>query len=224
MDLTHSLEDYLEAIWVIKNRKQLVRVKDIMKHLGFKVSSVNRALKILSQKGLVVHEKYEYVDLTPKGIEMARKIYGRHKTLANFLHRILDVDETVASKDACNLEHYLSEETYKKLNLFVSYLEKEGRECLNEWYGYLKTANEKKGGDDMTLSQLKPGERAIIRRIDAPEAMKQRFLSMGLLPGEKVSVQRKAPLGDPMDITIKGYHLSLRKDEASMIIVEAEKK
>lgn len=71
-----------------------------------------------------------------------------------------------------------------------------------------------------TLDSLKPGDEAIVRSLDGePEAF-GRLMEMGLLPGTQVKVVRFAPLGDPIEIVIRGYHLSLRRAEAAGIVVE----
>jgi len=73
----------------------------------------------------------------------------------------------------------------------------------------------------MTLGQLKPGEEGIIVRINASAGpIKRRLMDMGILAGEKVKVEKVAPMGDPLEVLIKGYHLSLRKKEAQGIDVE----
>jgi ferrous iron transport protein A len=71
-----------------------------------------------------------------------------------------------------------------------------------------------------TLDSLKPGDEAVVRSLDGePEAF-GRLMEMGLLPGTQVKVVRFAPLGDPIEIVIRGYHLSLRRSEAAGIVVE----
>lgn len=70
----------------------------------------------------------------------------------------------------------------------------------------------------MTLADLRPGQRAVIEGFaDATPAL--RLLEMGLLPGTPVEVVRVAPLGDPMDLRVRGYHLSVRRDEARRVAV-----
>ena len=61
-------------------------------------------------------------------------------------------------------------------------------------------------------------------RVIAEAGIKRRLLDMGIVPGVEIRVQRVAPLGDPVDVLVKGYHLSLRKEEARAITVEAENK
>jgi Fe2+ transport system protein FeoA len=71
-----------------------------------------------------------------------------------------------------------------------------------------------------TLSQLNPGEHGRVIRIKAKGSVRRRILEMGLTPGSQISVKGVAPLGDPMELLVKGYSLSLRKEEASNILVE----
>lgn len=68
------------------------------------------------------------------------------------------------------------------------------------------------------LSQLKPGQKAVIKEFDNQE-IHLKLMEMGCLPGEKITVEQKAPLGDPVSISIAGYTLSLRLNEADHIIV-----
>lgn len=75
----------------------------------------------------------------------------------------------------------------------------------------------------MKLCDLKPGTKGKIIRISGNKNLKRRFQTMGILPGEEIVVEKIAPLGDPIDVIVKGYHLSLRKDEAEQIEVEVMK-
>ncbi|WP_305042138.1 FeoA family protein [Geoalkalibacter sp.] len=72
----------------------------------------------------------------------------------------------------------------------------------------------------MNLAQLKPGEKGKITAIGAIGPLKRRLMDMGVLIGEEVKVVKIAPLGDPLEVTIKSYQLSLRKKEAQGIAVE----
>lgn len=72
----------------------------------------------------------------------------------------------------------------------------------------------------MNLAMLKPGQRARIKTIGAIGLLKRRLMDMGVLVGEEVSLKKVAPLGDPIEIGVKGYSLSLRKKEAEEISVE----
>jgi ferrous iron transport protein A len=72
----------------------------------------------------------------------------------------------------------------------------------------------------MDLAKLRPGEKGRITSIGAIGPMKRRLMDMGLLVGQEIKVEKVAPLGDPIEVTIKSYNLSLRKREAEGIAVE----
>ena len=69
------------------------------------------------------------------------------------------------------------------------------------------------------LHLLRPGQRATITHIKAERALRRRFIEMGIIKGETILIERHAPLGDPIEYFIKGYHLALRKEEAEQIEV-----
>ena len=75
-------------------------------------------------------------------------------------------------------------------------------------------------GEFQPLSTLPPGTQATVVRIDIPVAQRGRLLEMGLLVGTPVELVRFAPMGDPVEIKVRGYHLSLRKHEAEQIQVQ----
>jgi Fe2+ transport system protein FeoA len=69
------------------------------------------------------------------------------------------------------------------------------------------------------LHLLRPGQRAMITRINGISALRRRFIEMGIVKGETILIERHAPLGDPIEYLVKGYHLALRKEEANQIEV-----
>jgi len=121
--LTSNMEDYLEAILLIKQEKKVTRVRDIAESLDVKRSSVTAALNTLSGSGYVTHEKYGYVDLTESGSRVAREILKRHELLVVFLHSVLGIDLHKARKEACQLEHAISAQTYQRLTTLIDYVE-----------------------------------------------------------------------------------------------------
>jgi Fe2+ transport system protein FeoA len=73
--------------------------------------------------------------------------------------------------------------------------------------------------DATQLHLLRPGQRAVITHIGGTGPLRRRFVEMGILKGETILIERHAPLGDPVEYFIKGYHLALRKEEAAQIEV-----
>ncbi len=72
----------------------------------------------------------------------------------------------------------------------------------------------------MTLKDLKPGQSAVVKKLIGEGAVKRRIMDMGLTKGAEIFVRKVAPLGDPLEITVRGYELSVRKADAEMIEVE----
>jgi len=141
--LSSTMEDYLEAIAALKKQNDIARVKDIGRLLDVKSSSVNAALRTLSKKGLVRHEKYGYVNLTPTGEEIACNVQGTHDLLLKFLTEILNINENEALQDACKMEHAISPKTFDRLTKFIKFVEtglNGGRpQWLKSFKYYLKT-------------------------------------------------------------------------------------
>lgn len=73
--------------------------------------------------------------------------------------------------------------------------------------------------ESIQLHLLAPGQSATISRIGGTSALRRRFIEMGIVRGETILIERSAPLGDPIEYYIKGYHLALRKEEAALIEV-----
>ncbi len=132
--LSNSMEDYLEAISILEDEKKYVRVRDIAKYLKVKMPSVTGALKLLSDKNLVNHERYEYVELTEQGVKIAQEVRRRHNAIMRFLTEILKIDPKSAEKDACGIEHTMSTATLDRLLKMIECLE----ECPDSINGCMK--------------------------------------------------------------------------------------
>lgn len=117
------MEDYLEAIAMLGGERKAVRVNDISQSLKVKMPSVTSALKKLSHEGLVEHERYGYVELTPQGDKIAQETIHRHKALTRFFAEALDVDEKTAGTDACKIEHVISPLTFERMVKFIEFIQ-----------------------------------------------------------------------------------------------------
>lgn len=114
MQVHESSEDYLEAILMLKERKGYVRSVDVANELAFTKASVSVAMKKLRENGYVQVDADGGLVLTEAGLSIARRVYDRHRLLTEFFVR-LGVDPEVAARDACRVEHDLSEQTFSKL-------------------------------------------------------------------------------------------------------------
>jgi len=75
-----------------------------------------------------------------------------------------------------------------------------------------------------TIKELKPGQTGIVTQINSTGALKRRLVDMGITPGVRVMVRKVAPLGDPIEINLRGYELTIRKTEAQNIFINLEDK
>jgi Mn-dependent DtxR family transcriptional regulator len=114
MKIQESAEDYLEAILSISEEKEFVRAIDVVHFLNISKPSVSVYLKNLKENGYVNVDSDGHLTLTDEGLAIAEKVYDRHKTLAN-IFMALGVDRETALKDACRVEHDLSDVTYDAL-------------------------------------------------------------------------------------------------------------
>ena len=114
MKMQESPEDYLEAILVLSRELGNVRSIDVANYLEYSKPSVSVAMKRLRENGFVTLDEHGNLILTGSGLSIALKIYERHLVISQFLISI-GVDEAIAKKDACRMEHVISDESFEKI-------------------------------------------------------------------------------------------------------------
>lgn len=229
MTLTAALEDYLEAIFNLCRFDSSARSRDIAESLNVHKSTVTAALKSLGQMNLINYAPYEAVTLTPEGKRLAEDVVRRHAALKDFFINVLRVDENIAETAACGMEHSVPREIVQKLASFATQMrgcprldldacvvaaDEECDTCLSHEDAAPELPAQR------TLDKVKPGQKVRVVLVRGGGQVKKRITEMGLTRGAEVIVERIAPMGDPMDVKIRGYRLSLRKDEASRVVVE----
>jgi DtxR family manganese transport transcriptional regulator len=118
-DLTR-VEDYLEVVYELIQRKGYARSSDIAEQLDVKSASVTNMLQKLHGMGLIVYERYRGLTLTNSGERLARSIQQKHLTILKFL-RILGIEEKIAQSDAEGIEHHVHKNTIDRIGRFVDY-------------------------------------------------------------------------------------------------------
>ena len=114
MILQESGEMYLETIYILSKTNSDVRSIDIARKLNFSKPSVSRAINLLKEDGYINVDSDGYIALSDKGYQVASTIYDRHTILSDFFKSI-GVSEETATKDACRIEHVISDETMDKI-------------------------------------------------------------------------------------------------------------
>jgi DtxR family Mn-dependent transcriptional regulator len=123
IDLSASLEDYIEAIYHIIEEKLVARSKEIAARLDVSRASVTEALRALSKKGLINYAPYEAITLTPNGKEVAEDVIFRHDALKKFFIEVLAINETTAEEGACRIEHAAPPEIIARMIKFIEFMQ-----------------------------------------------------------------------------------------------------
>ncbi len=244
IELTPTQEDYLMAIHHLEQEHLVARVGTISKALQVGLSSVTAALKTLAAKNLVNYSPHSYITLTSDGLSVSRRLAQRKTILTDFLHNTLTMTPADAERNAHRLEHAFDEEMLNRLVDFVNFIntcprtgekwirsfsnhcnEQQNLEnceqCLEQCFEDFKQqqliSKQQSSIHPATMVDLKPGEKARVVNI---RAATRRMVEMGIVPGAVISLEKIAPLGDPIEIRLKGFSLTLRKKEAAAIEVE----
>ena len=121
--MSMSREDYLEAMVMLgADTKTPVRSVDVAEKLGVARASVNKALADLKELGLVEQAHYGHITLTEEGLKRGQGILDRHELLTSFLTNQLGIAPDVAEEEACQMEHAISDDSFKKWEKFIASL------------------------------------------------------------------------------------------------------
>ncbi len=115
MKIQESGEDYLETILLLKNKNGYVRSIDVANELGYTKPSISRAMGILKEAGYITVGGKGHIAFTEEGRKKANEVYERHRLITEFLVERLGVSEETAGKDACRIEHVISQETFDSI-------------------------------------------------------------------------------------------------------------
>ena len=239
--MTGSLEDYLESIYRILAGESVARVGDIAEDMGVSPASVSPAMKRLADMGLVRYSKRRYVELTPAGEETARKTLVRHNILTRFLGDVLGMDVELAERDACAMEHFLSDEA---LMGFAALFEStascpafsdlvQGRLQLSDLPPAVQDDPSApvircpllrcEGTEPATalevLSEQPPGTRCLVGRIHADSDARAKLVDLGFIQGAVVVLVRPGARGLPCVIELDGHDLEVDREMASSVLV-----
>ena len=247
--LSSNMEDYLEAIYHISSEKQAARAKDIADRLKVNKSSVTGALRSLSEKGYVNYAPYDIITLTDEGKMLAEDVVRRHETLKDFFIKILLLEEEDAEEASCKIEHAISDKILNRIINFVEFMEicpRGGQEwikgfrrhcengdtsirCANAIAMCLEDLNKRKDlirnspRETVLLENMDPGQRGKIHTIQQHSDIDNRLSDLGISPGSIVEIEDLNTAEDHIAVKVRGYHLSLRRDDAAKISVELYK-
>ena len=123
MRILQSAEDYLETIYLEVTKNGCAKVTDIAKLMEVKKASVTGALSVLCEKKLINYEPYAPITLTEKGEKAAKQILIKHQVMTNFFKNILNLNDEEAAKNACRMEHIMTEELFERIHQFSHFIQ-----------------------------------------------------------------------------------------------------
>ena len=142
INLSESMENYLETILNLEKTNKVARAKDIADELNLQRGTVSGALKALKEKGLINYSPYSFITLTSEGNKIAEIVHRRHLVLNDFLRNVLQIEAEKADKAACRMEHAVDEDTLARFVAFLEYVNACPRKedsLLGSFSHYLKT-------------------------------------------------------------------------------------
>jgi DtxR family Mn-dependent transcriptional regulator len=232
-----STEEYLEALFTLTQDGQTAGTSAISRRLNIAPASVTEMVRKLSDEGYVNYSPYHGVTLTKKGFEIAEKMTRKHRLLERFLHDTLKIANEKVHKEACQMEHALSDEAERAICLTLNAPDKcpdddmaippcnlgfasckECRKCHADDLGKIGKRNQ----DIIAVSRLKKKQQGTVAFIRGDNKVLRRLQDMGLTPGARVSVTRVAPMNGPVEIAIRGSKLALSGAIANNVFIKKE--
>lgn len=213
-------EEYLETIlYLIRKNQGPAKTKQISEELNVSPPSVTEMIKKLYSSGLVEYTPYQGVELTEKGTEQAIKIKRKHQVLETFLVDVLDFDRKEAHKEACELEHAVSDAVLERLYEFLGNPEY----CPDGNPINIDKSNIRREEKFIPLDEMEEGSSGKVARVTLPRETKERLISLGILTGEDIEVRRKQKQGCISVIAV-GSEIALGRDIAKKIFISPKSK
>lgn len=208
-------EEYLETIlYLIRKNQGPAKTKQLSEELNVSPPSVTEMVKKLYSSGLVEYTPYQGVELTEKGTNEAIRIKRKHQVLETFLVDVLDFDRKEAHKEACELEHAVSDALLEKIYEFLGSPEY----CPDGNPINIDKNNIRLEDKFIPLDEMEEGSSGKVARVTLPRETKERLISLGILTGEDIEVRRKQKQGC-ISVIVVGSEIAFGRDIAKKIFI-----
>ena len=233
--MSTSTDEYLEALYNLTQDSKTASTTAISKRLKIAPASVTEMLIKLADGGYVNYSPYKGVTLTQQGFQIAEKMVRKHRLLERFLHDVLKIGNDRVHREACEMEHTLSDEAERALCQTLKAPDRcpddesvippcnLGFSSCNECHKWGPDNLEKIGKrqeDVISISKLKENQEGRVAFIRGDNKVLRRLLDMGLTPGTRINVSRIAPLKGPVEINVRGSKLAIGDEIACNVFVE----
>jgi DtxR family transcriptional regulator, Mn-dependent transcriptional regulator len=217
LDGTQAVQDYAKAIYALETREgAAVSTNSLAERLGVSPASASAMVKRLDGLGLVRHEPYRGVRLTPKGARVALEVLRHHRLLELFLAEELGMPWDRVHKEAEVLEHVLSEEVEALI------AQKLGNPTHDPHGDPIPTPEgEIDEGNTRALDELETGDAAVFTRVSDQDPDMLRYLGeRGIAPGVVIEMLGREPFGGPVCVRAEGQEHPLGRELARAMRVE----
>jgi DtxR family Mn-dependent transcriptional regulator len=233
-NLSENVEEYLEILYKLSPNGEMVSTSQISEKLKIAPASATQMLKKLSKKGYVQYSPYKGAVLTKDGLKIAKKITRKHRLLERFLCDVLKIKKEKIHKQACDMEHSLSDDAERALCHLLEQPDKcpgesiipecdlkftSCEECLQRKEDDVEEVG-KRNQNLISILDLKKENKAKVSFIRGDYNVIRRLLDMGITIGAIISVIKVAPLGGPVEVAVRGSKLAIGHDIASNVFVE----
>jgi len=213
--VTESVEEYLEAIYKLKEEGQPVALSTLAECLAISSVSANEMVRKLVEQKLVLYEPYKGVSLTPMGQAQALAVIRRHRLWERFLADVLGLSWDLVHEEACRLEHATSPLVEERLAQFLG----EPETCPHG-HPMPTVEGEMVVEAGSPMAELTAGQRARVLRVPEGDDDLLRYLAtLGLEPQATVQVEAVAPFQGPLTVQVGGVRHVLGRELASQIVV-----
>jgi DtxR family Mn-dependent transcriptional regulator len=210
---TDSMEEYLETICKLGSEQSPVALSALADQLGISSVSANEMIKKLVARELVTYEPYKGVTLTAEGQTQALRVIRRHRLWERFLADVLGLPWDRVHEEACQLEHATSPLVEEKLAQFLD----EPETCP---HGYPVAGTDCCSEEGLPLSEMEPGQCAVVLRVAEHNADLLRYLAeLELRPQAVIEIEEVAPFDGPLTVRIGECRQVVGRQVASQIAV-----
>lgn len=216
---TEITEQYLKIIYNLTEEGGAAKTTDIASAMNIAPASVTQMLHKLAEHGYIDHEPYKGVVLRAKGRKIASKIARKHRLLERFLNDLVGVRGKSTHEQACKMEHALTDEAAQSLCRMLHHPAEcpDGKKIPKCDAGI---TCDKCTGADVPLTEIEEGKSVIVSHLmstDRDELCS--MLSMGFVPGSRITVEKKIPMGGPIIVSLKGTKVAIARERGLMLHV-----
>lgn len=217
------IEEIAENTYSLMECEGKATVEALKRKIDVDGSDIDDALEFMHKENYLKVKDGKIIFL-PKGRKLGRRIVRKHRLLERFLHNVLGLKKDEVHKEACKLEHALSDDAEEALDKFLNH----PRECPDDGRPIPPPCPREcecrkcgpESGFEVSLTEIEVGQVGRIRAIKGGRKAVQRLHDMGLVPNVCVTVLKKAPFHGPLELEVCGTKLALGRNIAAKVIVE----